>query len=304
MEKDGDRRAICQLESSTKGQLLKIVQSGSTIPNVLSSLLFLPIRYPEVTAATDLELSVSSSSIPNDLHAEQVEIGQGVIGWIAAQNRPRLYTDPSKQSYSVYRTTSVRSVIGFPVALNGARGVVAFDSLKAYAFGKRHLTTLRDLSLEVSETLTTNVRAQLAMRPSSWESFVKRGERLLEALGGDGVEMIRVQILNDTELLAAYGREVWEESQDRLLRLIEQTLPPHFPICRVPDGDIAILVDNLMSSFFKKKIETVAKDLPETRRPFRLRFVCKDGKNCANGSLDLHQLLIETEVPEGQPLIA
>lgn len=305
--RETEPRAICQLEQPTKLQLLKIVQSGSTISNVLSSLLFLPIRYPEVTGATDLELAVSSSNREDQLQPQQVEIGEGPIGWVAEQNRPRLYSDPDPRDYRLYPSLLIKSIVAFPVLLSGAhtaRGVIAFDSLKSHAFGKRHLVTLRDLALEIAETLNTNVRAQLALRPSSWESFLKRGERLLEALGGDGVEMIRVHITNDAETSSRLGRELWEESKERFLRLVEQTLPPHFPICRLHDGDIAILVDNLMSSFFKKKIEAVAAKTPEPGHCFKIRFVCKDGRSFGMGSIDLEQLLHETELPVGEPLIA
>jgi hypothetical protein len=50
---------------------------------------------------------------------------------------------------------------------------------------------------------------------------------------------------------------------EQFYRLVEQALPPHFPVIRLPQGDILIALDTMMSAFFSNKIQGLIKNMNE-----------------------------------------
>jgi hypothetical protein len=69
----------------------------------------------------------------------------------------------------------------------------------------------------------------------------------------DSVEILRISIENLSQLETRLGTTWAIEAAEQFVRLIQQALPPHFPITRMPNGDVLVALDNMMSSFFQQK---------------------------------------------------
>jgi hypothetical protein len=237
--------------------------------------------------------------------------GSGLIGWVAKHNRS-IHVSPferDSRTLGVYSADQqLKSFIGIPIRLDGVAsgseeplvGVVACDSKKAFAFSKVQGKLLEDLAAEIAR------QAELADRCErqgsyaiSWEAFLLRGEELVQALGGSAIEVLRVRQTNFSGMERALGLAQTIQTVEQTVRLIQQALPPHFPLFRLPCGEMLIVVDNMMTSFYEGKIRAICGHVGVGHRQRvspEFEFVRSSVRRRRGEPLSLTQLIGETNV--------
>jgi hypothetical protein len=126
---------------------------------------------------------------------------------------------------------------------------------------------------------------------SSWESFTARAEGLASAIGNDSVEFLRVSVEAFADMEREFGISGAVRRSDQFFRLVQQALPPHFPVTRLPQGDIIIALDNMMSAFFQNKIQTLVKHLNDEQRGLGVSIAVFATKGNRARSLDIDSIL-------------
>ena len=69
---------------------------------------------------------------------------------------------------------------------------------------------------------------------------------------------MRITPINLSEVEVQLGTQATLSLYEQLLRLIEQALPPHYTCYQLVNGDVVIVLDNMMTSFFVNKIEAIS----------------------------------------------
>ena len=247
--------------------------------------------------------------------------GSGLIGWVAKHNRS-IHVSPFERDSRTLGTYAVdqqlKSFIGIPVALPAPGmhqepevGVIACDSRKAFAFSKVQGKLLEDLAREVSRTVELHVlcREQGSFEVS-WASFVRQGEQLAEALGAGAVDVLRLRLLNFRHLEHTLGAEGAIQLVEQTVRLAQQSLPPHFPMLRLPNGDVLLVVDNMMTSFYENRIRALCEHVAIKRRGERVahavefEYLRTSAKRRRSGAVSIAQLVMETNPAPQQVLRA
>ncbi|NDC39297.1 MAG: GAF domain-containing protein, partial [Proteobacteria bacterium] len=190
----------------------------------------------------------------------------GLIGWVAKHGRS-IHVSPfdrSSATLGVYTTDQeLKSFIGVPVQIETqpeSYGVIACDSKKSFAFSKLQGKLLEELAEQVSCVVHRAIEKLSPSdgEPLSWEAFLRSGAHLLEAVGADSLQLMRVKTLNVLELEKSIGIGGTLRLLSQVVRLIQQTLPPGTPISRLANGDILLAVDNMMVSFYESRFEALA----------------------------------------------
>jgi hypothetical protein len=170
----------------------------------------------------------------------------------------------------------LRSLAALPVPMpseyrdaESCFGVLVCDSKRATPFSKVQMKLLEDISTEISRLLFWALfKVPHSAVESSWESFLARTENLGTAIGVNSIEFLRVAMPCLSELEQCAGVSATVRMSEQFFRLVQQALPPHFPIVRLPQGEILIALDNMMSAFFKTKLHALAKHLAEEFKGF------------------------------------
>jgi hypothetical protein len=166
------------------------------------------------------------------------------------------------------------------------------DSKKSYSFSKLQVKHLEDLSAEISRLLFwAFTKKSAAVAESSWEAFLARTERLAGAIGLESIELLRVELLSYPGLEAALGTTMAVQRCDQFVRLVQQAIPPHFPLTKLPGGDLIIAVDNMMSSFFQNKIRNLADHLSDKHHAFAIEILPHSARAARVRTLDLDAIL-------------
>ena len=274
-------------QAKLREDLCRMARFGANLADAHSCLIFLPtesmleVDKPE----KDTLMLVGFHSLSDDIIENRViPAGFGLIGWVAKNHRS-IHVSPferDSRTLGIYQEDhELKSFIGIPVALSQfgeqageISGVIACDSRKAYAFSKLQGKLLEDLSSEVSNLLALHRKLMLGESLNcSWETFKSRGMQLAKALGKNSVEVLRLRPENFYQVEEKHGIDYASGLIDQVMRLIRQTLPPHFPLFRTPTGDIIILLDNMMTSFFANRIDNLCNHMAV--RGEKLAFVFK-----------------------------
>jgi hypothetical protein len=171
------------------------------------------------------------------------------------------------------------------------------DSRKAFSFTKLQVKHLEDLAAEVSRLLFWAVfRKEPTVTESTWESFIVRSEQLAGAIGLDSVEVLRVTLDSFSELESTVGVSYAVQQSEQFARLVQQALPPHFPLVKLPNGDLLVAVDNMMSAFFQTKIRTLADHLSDPAKPFAISILGFSARNGRSRTLDIDAILRQRPV--------
>src|SRR5690606_4518632 len=126
------------------------------------------------------------------------------------------------------------------------------------AFSKLQGKLLEEFSAGVARLVNLSLaHTRGGTQEQTWETFLCRSHQLSEALGMNSIEVLRLRMANFEEIERASGSAQAIEAVNQVERLIQQALPPHFPLLKLPNGDIVIVVDNMMTSFYETKITAV-----------------------------------------------
>jgi hypothetical protein len=121
---------------------------------------------------------------------------------------------------------------------------------------------------------------------------------LEEALGSGGVELVRVSPSGLVELESQLGVSGMIQTLERFQRLVTDLLPPHFPLLKLPTGELIIALDSMMSSFFIRQISDAAKTLQRTSPSFVIA-VKRGAPESGKAPASLEELLKPVERKSG-----
>ena len=205
--------------------------------------------------------------------------GDGLIGWVAKHNKA-IHVSPfelDSRTLGIYASDQqLKSFIGIPISLDcglptnsQVTGVLASDSKKSFAFSKLQGKLLEDLAQEIANTIELLLLyGSQGQTDVAWQTFLRRSEELVAALGAGSVEILRLKLVNFAELEVLLGTSSCLALVEQIFRLLQQALPPHFPIARLLNGDIVVCLDNMVTSFYENKICALCEHIAgEGRRP-------------------------------------
>jgi hypothetical protein len=188
-------------------------------------------------------------------------VGEGLIGWVGQHGKPVHLSpfDKDSRSLGVYRADcSIMSFIAVPFSVGKyGWGVLTCDSLKPNAFTVLHSHLLHDFASELSSVVALHNSPASTVTEQPWNSFKQDSQALINALGAKTIALMRLAPSNYHEIERAVGMSNTIDMADQLFRLFQQSLPPHFPIVRLPNGEVVIMLDRMMSSFYESKLTAV-----------------------------------------------
>ena len=265
---------MADLEEDLDTNLCRIAQFGANLADAYSCLIFLPRNFPRSENSKhdkQLELYGFHSLSTKILKHALIPSGTGLIGWVAKHKRS-IHVSPfehDSRTLGVYKNDEeLKSFIGIPIDLSrinkslNMHGVLACDSKKSFAFSKLQGKLLENLSDEISNTLSLICSSHNQGRASnSWNAFITDSLNFISSLGTSSSEVIRLELKGCGSLESKTGTKQSSQLLDQLHRLIEQSLPPHFPFLKLPHGDSVIVSDNMMSAYFENKIIAMCEHL-------------------------------------------
>lgn len=249
-------------------ELRHVVSSGGT-------------QNTSIPSFKSLDLVVAHSHSPLLVKECRIQVGHGLLGWVAESGRS-IHIAPFEMDSSTLGlytdAEALRSLVAVPISVcyesheqRHHHGVLVCDSKKSFSFTKSQLKSIEDIGLEVSRLLYWALgKHEESLVDSSWEEFISRTNQLGEAIGFSSIEILRISLEGFYTLEYSAGVTTAIQQSEQFLRLIHQTLPPHFPVVRIPNGDILIAVDNMMSAFFQNKVRTLANHLNNEEKPFSI----------------------------------
>ncbi len=231
--------------------------------------------YDTKNASIELVAVHSYSKITKDA---RIQAGAGLLGWVAEQGRP-IYlsqSDIPKLPALYIEPEIVQSLAALPIDCSKAdpsrelklHGVLMCDSLRSEAFSNSDIKLLEQISRQCQKLIYWASNATAASQvESSWDTFRQKVIHLGDAIGQDSIDLLKLRIESFQELADARGLSEAVKYSEQFFRLVQQALPPHFPIARIPSGEIVIAVDNMMSTFFQQKLHNLAVHLSSKDRP-------------------------------------
>lgn len=232
----------------------------------------------------------------------RIQVGNGLIGWVAENSRS-IHVAPFDMDSSVLgiytEAEPLKSLVAVPIPMPtenpNARtfsGVLMCDSRKAFSFTKPQMKHLEEIATLISRLLFwTLFKKETTSTENSWDSFLTKATQLSEAIGHDSIEMVRISVESFADLEAAHGASSAVQTSEQFVRLIQQALPPHFPLVRLPNGDILVALDNMMTAFFQNKMRTLANHLNDQVKPFIIRLQSFSAKASRARGFDIDSIL-------------
>ena len=261
-----------------------------------------PIPTTSDRSSRSVELVAAHTLSSSLLQHCRIAPGSGVIGWVAENSRP-IHVAPfdlETSALGIYaEPESLKSVLAVPFQLpnssadsSSLSGVLMCDSRKAFAFTKIQIKHLEEIAALTSRLLFWGLRSKTPTTPDgSWDTFQNKTDQLGEAIGYDSIELVRITPESFSALEDAHGISLSIQKMEQFMRLTQQALPPHFPLVRLPNGEILIAVDNMMATFFQNKIRTLANHLSEPAKPFAIRVQSHSAKSVRGREFNVDTIL-------------
>ena len=259
------------------------------------------LRSIEMVAAHSLALTLTRDC--------RIQVGSGLLGWVAEHGRPIHIApfDAERSTLGIYTDSEqLKSLAALPVPMpaeykdaQDCYGVLMCDSKRSLSFTKLQVKHLEDVTTEISRLLFWALfKRESTSLESSWESFAVRAESLGSAIGNDSVEFLRISLNSFAELEQQIGISGAVRLTDQFFRLVQQALPPHFPVVRLPQGDIVIALDNMMSAFFQNKIQTLIKHINDEQKGFGVSIDIFSTTLSRGRSFDIDSILQSKTITE------
>jgi len=251
-------------------QLHRLAQFGANIADAHSCFIFLPADAVQSHGfglsninSGHLELGGYHSLSSEVITSCRIDSQTGLIGWVAKHSRS-IHVSPfdrDSRTLGVYAADqSLKSFIGIPVKLDqsSVAGVIACDSRKSYAFSKLQGKLLENLAAEVANNVNLiNLSSPQSAHEQSFNQFLAKAQAVESALGGNSLLVFRIKLKNFTNLELSLGTAAAFELVEQIFRLVLQTLPPHFPAIKLPNGHLVAVIDNMMSAFYENKVRAM-----------------------------------------------
>jgi hypothetical protein len=291
--------------------LARLARFGANISDSFSCFIFLPhtILNPQEPEHPTQVLEIGGfHSLSNQVLVQaKLPIGFGLVGWVSKNSQP-IHVSPFERdstTLGIYSSDQqLKSFIGIPVSLQllgaaapGYCGVIACDSKKSFAFSKLQGKLLEDLANETSNTVRLYHRLRSAQSSSaSWSEFAERASQLAQTLGPQALEVVRLHIANLSDFEFNLGPSRFSAWLDQIYRLIQQALPPHFPVYRSASGDYILVTDSMMTSFYQNKITALKPYFAAANLVPDLIFT-KRSVRAARATFSLEELVRESAEP-------
>jgi len=242
---------------------------AANLAEAYSSFILLPTHLVENSSSNELTLVGTYSLSSEEFHP--LRINQGLIGWVAKNKQP-IHVSPfehDSRTLGIYHSDhKLKSFIGVPIILNFLSnnsdilncGVLTCDSKKSYAFSKLQGKLLENIATQIANTfrlMLLNTQTKPQERPA-WHNFILAAQKLIADLGKNSIDILRIHFDDLTNLETKLGTARFIETTERFYTLISQTLPPLFPSFQLPNGELILILDNMMSVFYQNKIVTIA----------------------------------------------
>jgi len=256
---------------------------------------------PDV-AVGSIEMVANHSASSHLVRDCRIQVGNGLIGWVA-ENARSIHVAPFDMDSSVLgiytETEPLKSLVAVPIPMPTENpnvrtfsGVLMCDSRKSFSFTKPQVKHLEELATLISRLLYWTIfKKEATSTESSWDSFLTKANQLSEVIGHDSIELVRISVDSFPDIETAHGVSHAVQQSEQFIRLIQQALPPHFPLVRLPNGDILVALDNMMTTFFQNKIRTLANHLNEQVNPFVIRIQNFSAKACRVRGFDIDAIL-------------
>lgn len=308
-----------RLQDSIRRDLTRLARFGANIVDAHSCFILAPSAVLNQFADT---VRLGSAGVAGSYRADVLEVGGyhslsndivpgamipregGLIGWVAKHARA-IHVSPfehDSRTLGVYaHDQHLKSFIGIPIcfASNSEKaaltGVIACDSKKAFAFSKLQGKLLEEFALEVTRLVNLSLeQTRSAGQEHSWDVFIERSHQLADALGMNSIEVLRLRAKNYDDIEREVGSAHAIEVAQQVERLIQQALPPHFPLLKLPNGDLIITLDNMMTSFYETKIGAVCKHVSSGSTRLEFDFTKRSWKDKHTRSMSLEGLVADT----------
>jgi len=282
----------------------------------------------EQYSSIDLVAAHSPAKIVRDC---RIQVGHGLLGWVAEQGRPIHLTplEVGSSALAIYVDQEpVKSLIAVPILLElpkvaphsatlphsaaltaisrGPFGVLMCDSLSAAGFSNTRIKNLEQIASIIQRLLAWVGRAATnAHVETSWEVFKQKTAELGDAIGHASIEILRIRLESLAILESLGGISLAVQLSEQFVRLAQQALPPHFPCTRLPDGDVVLALDDMMSGFFQQKLQTLAQHLHTEEKPLRINIetyrakLAQGGQCSVDATLQQQPLSIKTSANIG-----
>lgn len=260
------------------------------------------VESPTTARLRSIEMVAAHSMAPTLSRDCRIQVGSGLLGWVAEHGRPIHIApfDADSSTLGLYADSEqLKCLAALPVPMPAeyrdaqqCHGVLMCDSKRPLSFSKTQFKLLEDITTEISRVLFWALfKREGASLESSWENFTSRAEGLASAIGSDSVEFLRIVVETFAEMERDVGISGAVRRSDQFFRLVQQALPPHFPATRLPQGDILIALDNMMSAFFQNKIQSLVKHLSDEQKDFGISITVFANKGSRSRSLDIDSIL-------------
>lgn len=198
-----------------------------------------------------------------------IQVGQGVIGWVASQGRA-LHLAPfeveSSTAHLYIEKCEIKALLAVPIECSGldkssSHGAIVCDSLNPNGFSKKDIRSIEEIAVEVARIyrLSKSIKASNSVI-ESLDTFNAKVNELSNAIGENSIDFVKIKLpLLGFESIQQLSENIGTYS--KFCRLISESLPPHFPVFKTPEGDLLIAVDNMMTTFFEGKIRALMQRL-------------------------------------------
>lgn len=285
-----------------RDDLFEVTRLVSLVTGAHTTAVFLPTEVlgdtaPQRAASIELVAVQSQSKLVKDC---RLQVGHGLLGWVAEHGRPIHLApcDVSSSALSLYTNPEpIKSLVAVPIVSQpvttapphphataassrhpvalGPCGVLMCDSMRLDGFSNAQVKVLEHFATMIQRLLTWAQKAVYGSHvETSWELFKQKTLQLGDAIGHNSIEILRIRLESLSTLEALGGVSLAAQLSEQFLRLTQQAIPPHFPCVRLPNGDVALAVDDMMSGFFQQKLQTLAKHLSANERVVQISIEC------------------------------
>lgn len=295
------------LSHQLREDIQELTRLASLVTGAHTAAIFVPNE-----ASIDLVAFTSEASLVKNA---RIQVGHGLLGWVAQHGKSihlapcdisssaiGIYVDqePVKSLAAVAITPRHTTIADQRPRLTQTSntgdissspfGVLMCDSVSPTGFSNKEIRILEQIARSVEGVLSWSVKAdQVSPVETSWDLFKQATNDLGDAIGHDSIELLRMNLESLEEIESTGGVSLAVQVSEQFTRLTQQALPPHFPYSRLPNGDLVIAVDNMMSPFFQQKLQSLANHLSSTEKPVRVSIESYRAKLGAGGrfSIDL-----------------
>jgi hypothetical protein len=249
---------------------------------------------------------------PQAVKFEPLSIDHGLIGWVAKNKKP-IHVSPFERDSKILgmykEDLQLKSCLGAPVIIPehpSVAGVLVVDSKKAFAFSKIQGKLLEEIAAEATALLTLHrALSKTKESKSDFAQFRSQAQFLASTIGIDSVAVLRVRVSNFSHIESELGLQQTAQAFDSFSRLIQQSLPPKYPMYLSPQGEMICVVDSMMVDSYSNKFLVISEH-PSLRSRSGIGFSLEfRARSCMRGEKQptIDTLIHQTAFTQSSPIV-